>query len=80
MPRLGSDFDDNSPAFQRWVGYPDKIESRTGTKEASDLPIGLGEQDAVLPSLAGLGSFCDGDPALKRWAIFRGKDSGHLRC
>ena len=36
----------------------------SGTKEASDRPIRLSEQDEVLPSLAGLGSFCNRDPAL----------------
>ena len=43
-------------------GYSSPV---SGTKGASDRPICLSEQDEVLPSLAGLGSSCNRDPAPK---------------
>jgi len=66
--------------FNAGVGHPDKIESRTGTKGASDRPTGLGEQDAVLPSLTGLASFCDRDPSVKTLGYCQGKDAKHIRA
>jgi hypothetical protein len=66
--------------FNAGVGHPDKIESRTGTKGASDRPIGLSEEEAVLPSLTGLGSFCDRDPSVKTLGYSQGKDAKHIRA
>jgi hypothetical protein len=36
-----------------------------------DAPIGLNEQAAVLPSLPGLGAFCDREPSVKTLGYFQ---------
>ena len=63
--------DDNSPAFQRWDWHPEKIESRTGTKEASDWPQRTGRGSSV-PG-RDLVFFCDREPSVKTLGYFQSK-------
>jgi|GEM_PF-2974817 len=46
---------DSSPAFQRWVWYEMKIESREGRKKVSVVPMGLNEEERIVPSVETLG-------------------------